>query len=154
MPKSRLRELNDHLILVFTGVQRIASEIEAKKIKQIGQHEKELKEIQKYVEDAIAILNSDAPIEEFGLLLHETWQRKRNLSAEVSNSGIDTLYETCRRNGAVGGKILGTGGGGFMLLFVRPQDRERMIKSIPRFVQVPFHFENTGSQIIYYQEQV
>jgi D-glycero-alpha-D-manno-heptose-7-phosphate kinase len=154
MPKARSRELNDHLVLVFTGVQRIASEIEAKKIKHLGQHEKEMTDIQKYVDDAIAILNSNAPIGEFGLLLHETWQRKRSLSAEVSNSGIDTLYETCRKNGAIGGKILGTGGGGFMLLFVRPHDRERMIKSIPGFVYVPFHFENTGSQIIYYQEQV
>jgi D-glycero-alpha-D-manno-heptose-7-phosphate kinase len=152
--RSRLQELNDHLLLVFTGVQRIASEIEAKKIKQIGQHEKEMREIQNYVDDAMAILNSDTPIEEFGLLLHETWQRKRGLSADVSNPGIDALYETCRKNGAIGGKILGTGGGGFMLLFVRPRDREGMIKSIPKFSHVPFHFENTGSQIIYYQEQV
>jgi D-glycero-alpha-D-manno-heptose-7-phosphate kinase len=154
LPRSRLQELNDHMVLVFTGIQRIASKIEAEKIKRLGQHEKELKEIQKYVDDAITILSSDGPIEEFGLLLHETWRRKRGLSAEVSNAGIDTLYETCRKNGAIGGKILGTGGGGFMLLFVRPRDREQMIKNIPCFTHVPFHFENTGSQIIYYQERI
>jgi D-glycero-alpha-D-manno-heptose-7-phosphate kinase len=154
LPRSRMQELNNHMVLVFTGIQRIASKIEAGKIKQLEQHKKELVEIQKYVDDAITILSSDTPIEEFGLLLHETWRRKRDLSVEVSNSDIDTLYETCRKNGAIGGKILGTGGGGFMLLFVRPQDRERMIKNIPDFVHVPFHFENTGSQIVYYQEQV
>jgi D-glycero-alpha-D-manno-heptose-7-phosphate kinase len=154
LPRSRLKELNEHMVLVFTGVQRIASEIEAKKIKQLGQHEKELREIQKYVDNAIELLSSNAPIEEFGLLLHETWQRKRNLSAEVSNTDIDAIYETCRRNGAIGGKILGTGGGGFMLFFVRPQDRERMLKNIAHLAYVPFRFENTGSQIIYYQEQV
>jgi D-glycero-alpha-D-manno-heptose-7-phosphate kinase len=154
LPRRRLQELNEHLVLVFTGVQRIASEIEAKKIKQLGQHEKELSDIQKYVDDAITLLNDDVPIEEFGLLLHETWQRKRSLSAEVSNTGIDDLYETCRKNGAIGGKILGTGGGGFMLFFVRPWDREKMIKNIAPLAHVPFHFENTGSQIIYYQDQV
>jgi D-glycero-alpha-D-manno-heptose-7-phosphate kinase len=154
LPRPRLEELNNHMVLVFTGIQRIASKIEAGKIRQLGRHEKELTEIQKYVDDSIAVLSGDAPIEEFGLLLHETWRRKRGLSEEVSSPDIDALYETCRRNGAIGGKILGTGGGGFMLLFVRPQDRERMIRNIPRFVHVPFHFENTGSQIIYYQEQV
>jgi D-glycero-alpha-D-manno-heptose-7-phosphate kinase len=154
LPRYRLKELNDHMVLVFTGVQRIASTIEAGKIKQLEQHEKELQNIQKYVDTAIELLNSDAPIEEFGLLLHETWQLKRNLSAEVSTTGIDTLYETCRRNGAIGGKILGTGGGGFMLFFVRPEDRENMLKSVGNLVHVSFHFENTGSQIIYYQEQI
>jgi D-glycero-alpha-D-manno-heptose-7-phosphate kinase len=154
LPKKRLKELNAHLVLVFTGIQRIASKIEAEKIKKLGQHEKELHDIQSYVDDAIEILNGDTPIDEFGLLLHETWQRKRCLSADVSSDGLDALYETGRKNGAIGGKLLGTGGGGFMLFFVRPQNREAMLKSLPGFIPVPFSFDTTGSQIIYYQEQV
>jgi D-glycero-alpha-D-manno-heptose-7-phosphate kinase len=154
LPRRRLQELNDHMILVYTGVQRIASTIEAKKITQLGQHEKELRDIQRYVDDAIELLNSDVPIDEFGLLLHETWQRKRNLSAEVTNSNLDKLYETCRRNGAIGGKLLGVGGGGFMLIFVKPENRESMLKSLPDFIPVPFSFDTTGSQIVYYQEQI
>ena len=154
LPKRRLQELNDHLVLVYTGVQRIASKIEAEKIKELDQHKKELQDIQKYVGEAIELLNSDVPIEEFGLLLHETWQRKRKLSIQVTNSDLDTLYETGRKNGAIGGKILGTGGGGFMLFFVRPRDRESMLKSLPNFIPVPFRFDNTGCQIIYYQDQI
>jgi D-glycero-alpha-D-manno-heptose-7-phosphate kinase len=152
--KNRLQELNDHLILVYTGIQRIASKIEGEKIKQLGQHKQEMSDIQRYVDDAIELINSNSPIDEFGLLLHETWQRKRKLSANVTNIDLDKLYETCRRNGAIGGKLLGTGGGGFMLFFVKPQDRDAMLKSLPNFIPVSFGFDTTGSQIIYYQEQV
>jgi D-glycero-alpha-D-manno-heptose-7-phosphate kinase len=154
LPRERLQRLNDHLVLVYTGIQRIASKIEAEKIKQLGQHEAEMKDIQRYVDDAIEVLNSDTPIEEFGRLLHETWQRKRTLSTQVTDNDLDTLYETGRKNGAIGGKLLGTGGGGFMLFFVRPQDRETMLKSLHRFIPVPFSLDTTGSQIIYYQEEV
>ncbi|GHV83913.1 GHMP kinase [Spirochaetia bacterium] len=152
LTKQRFQELNDHLILVYTGVQRIASKIEAEKIKVMSSHTGELHDIRRYVDDAINILNGDTPIEEFGSLLNETWQRKRKLSAEVTNIKLDTMYETGRKNGAIGGKLLGTGGGGFMLFFVRPQDRERMLKSLPEFISVPFAFDSTGSQTIYYQE--
>jgi D-glycero-alpha-D-manno-heptose-7-phosphate kinase len=154
LPKHRVEELNDHLILVYTGIQRIASKIEGEKIKQLGAHEQELHDIRRYVDDAIAVLNSDAPIEEFGSLLNETWQRKRKLSDAVTDSQLDAMYETGRKNGAIGGKLLGTGGGGFMLFFVKPQDRERMLKSLPDYIPVPFRFDTTGSQIIYYQETV
>jgi len=149
----RVKELNDHLVLIYTGIQRIASTIEEKKIKTIGEHKKELSDIQAYVDDALGILNSGAPIEEFGSLLNETWQRKARLSPEVSNPVIDGIYRKCRENGAIGGKLLGTGGGGFMLIFVRPEDREAMLKSVPGFITIPFSFDTTGSQIIYYQEE-
>jgi len=150
---SRINELNDHLILIYTGIQRIASTIEEKKIKTIDEHKSELSDIQGYVADSLEILNGDAPIEEFGALLNETWQRKARLSPEVSNSTIDGIYKLCRENGAIGGKLLGTGGGGFMLIFVRPQDREAMLKSVPGFISIPFSFDTTGSQIIYYQDE-
>jgi D-glycero-alpha-D-manno-heptose-7-phosphate kinase len=154
IPPERLRELNNSLILVYTGIQRIASKIEEKKIKQLGEHKAELRAIQRYVDDAMELLSGDDPIEEFGGLLHETWQRKRKLSEEVTNDKLDGLYEKCRANGAIGGKLLGTGGGGFMLIFVKPENREAMLKALPDFIPVPFGFDTTGSQIIYYQEEI
>jgi D-glycero-alpha-D-manno-heptose-7-phosphate kinase len=154
IPKFRLQELNDHLVLVYTGIQRIASKIEEKKIKQLGDHGVELQAIQRYVDDALELLNRDDPIEEFGALLHETWQMKKKLSDEVTNDNLDELYERCRSNGAIGGKLLGTGGGGFMLLFVKPESRETMLRALPDFSPVSFSFDTTGSQIIYYQENV
>jgi D-glycero-alpha-D-manno-heptose-7-phosphate kinase len=152
--RKRLLELNDHMILVFTGIQRIASRIEEKKIDQLDEHKAELRSIQRYVDDALELLTGEDPIEEFGGLLHETWLQKRKLSEDVSNDNLDKLYETCRKNGAIGGKLLGTGGGGFMLIFVKPENREEMLKSIPGFTPVPFNFDTTGSQVIYYQEEV
>jgi D-glycero-alpha-D-manno-heptose-7-phosphate kinase len=154
LPHKRVKELNDHLILIFTGVQRIASKIEEEKIRQLDKHHQELTEIQDYVADAIAILNSNTPIEEFGALLNETWQRKRRLSEHVTDKKLDELYETGRKNGAIGGKLLGTGAGGFMLFFVRPEDRENMLKSLADYIPVPFLFERTGSQIIYFSESI
>jgi D-glycero-alpha-D-manno-heptose-7-phosphate kinase len=154
IPRSRLQELNDHLVLVYTGIQRIASKIEEKKIKQLGSHKTEMQTIQRYVDDALELLNGNDPIEEFGRLLHETWQMKKKLSDDVTNDSLDELYKTCLSNGAIGGKLLGTGGGGFMLLFVKPQDRETMLKSLPNFIPVSFNFDTTGCQIIYYQEGI
>jgi D-glycero-alpha-D-manno-heptose-7-phosphate kinase len=154
VPRGRLQELNDHLVLVYTGIQRIASEIEEKKIKQLGDHEAELRTIQRYVDDALELLNRDDPIEEFGSLLHETWQMKKKLSEDVTNNSLDELYERCRSNGAIGGKLLGTGGGGFMLLFVKPENKDTMLKALQDFPCVSFSFDITGSQIIYYQENI
>jgi D-glycero-alpha-D-manno-heptose-7-phosphate kinase len=154
LPKKRLDDLNKHLVLVYTGIQRIASNIEVNKIKQLESHKKEMSSIHRYVDDAVTILNENVPIEEFGALLHETWLQKKELSPEVSSEQLDSMYETGRKNGAIGGKLLGTGGGGFMLFFVRPEDRESMLKSLSGFIAVPFSFDTTGSQIIYYQETI
>ena len=152
--QKRLQELNNHMILIYTGVSRIASRIEEKKIEQIGRHKTELRSIQRYVDDALNLLNSDDPIDEFGSLLHETWLQKRKLSEDVTSDSLDGLYETCRNNGAIGGKLLGSGGGGFMLIFVKPDKREEMLRAIPNYTPVPFSFDNTGCQIIYFQEDV
>lgn len=148
----RIKELNNHLVLLFTGFQRYANAIEKEKIDNMNRHNEDLASIQRYVDDAITILSSSADIGEFGALLHETWMRKKNLSDKVSNSFIDNIYETARKNGAIGGKLLGAGGGGFMLLFVRPQNREALLKSLNGYIHIPFSFENLGSQTIYYRE--
>ncbi len=148
--RERSAELNNHLMLVFTGFQRFAKDIEKDKIASIEDHTRNLLEMKEYVSQSIDILNSNTDIGQFGQLLNETWEKKKRLSNKVSNDHIDTMYRLGRENGAIGGKLLGAGGGGFMLFFVRPEDRERLLKAMKGFTVVPFLFENSGSQNIYY----
>ncbi|MFA5096763.1 MAG: kinase, partial [Candidatus Omnitrophota bacterium] len=90
---------------------------------------------------------------EFGRLLNESWQVKKHLSSKVTNPQVDALYASALKHGAIGGKLLGAGGGGFMLLFVRPGDRQKVAKGLKGFLEVKFKFENDGSQVIYYNPQ-
>jgi D-glycero-alpha-D-manno-heptose-7-phosphate kinase len=83
--------------------------------------------------------------------LHQTWQHKRSLSDGVSTAAIDEIYETARANGAIGGKLLGAGGGGFLLLFVQPEKQAVVRSALNHLIHVPFRFESGGSQIIYYR---
>lgn len=151
--ESRKKELNSHLLLVFTGFQRYAKDIEKEKIDNISANKHTLLEMKKYVEQGINILNNNCDINEFGLLLNDTWQKKRTLSDGVTNNPIDQMYEIGRRNGAIGGKLLGAGGGGFMLFFVKPEDRNRVKDVLKDYISIPFSFESAGSQVIYYMEE-
>ncbi len=151
--KERIEQLQSHLMLVFTGFSRFASEIAAEQIRNTPDKEKELNGIRHMVDKAIEILNSDGDIVKFGQLLHESWEIKKRLSSKVSNSEINNLYKSALKHGAIGGKLLGAGGGGFMLLFVRPENREEVALGLKDFLEVKFKFENQGSQIIYYNPQ-
>ena len=93
----------------------------------------------------------DIPIEEFGKLLHKNWEYKKTLSDKVSNLEIDKIYDTAMNSGAIGGKILGAGGGGFILLFVNPKNQEKVKSSLSSLTYVPFKFENSGSKVVLYQ---
>ncbi|HUN90552.1 MAG TPA: kinase [Burkholderiaceae bacterium] len=149
---SRLAELQGSLVLCFTGFSRIASEVAKSKIDNLRNRESELKRMQAMVDESIRILQSPGvPIADFGRLLHESWQYKRSLSDKVSNPDIDRIYESARAAGAIGGKLLGAGGGGFMLLFVEPRSRQAVVERLKQLVQVPFKFENSGSRIVLYQ---
>jgi len=152
LPTERLAVLQSHLMLCFTGLSRIASEVAKSTIENLEKREKELRTMQGLVDRAISVLQSPTdPIEEFGKLLHENWMYKRQLSDRVSTSDIDDLYETTRRMGAIGGKLLGAGGGGFFLLFVRPEHQKEIREKLSRLVHVPFRFENAGSRVVLYQ---
>ncbi|MFH1666474.1 MAG: kinase [Elusimicrobiota bacterium] len=153
LQKEKIAQLQSHLMLVFTGFSRFASEIAAEQIKNTPKREKELNSMRQMVDKAVEILNSERDIVEFGQLLHESWQIKKNLSPKVSNPEVDSLYESALKFGAIGGKLLGAGGGGFMLLFVRPENREKVACGLKNFLEVKFSFENDGSQIIYYNPQ-
>jgi len=152
LPRPRLLELQEHLMLLFTGISRTASEVAQTKIANLGKRALELVQMQQMVNAAIEILSSPTTdIAEFGKLLHESWQLKRQLSEQVSNSTIDHLYATARQAGAIGGKLLGAGGGGFLLVFARPSDQPRIRESLRHLISVPLRFETGGSRIVLYQ---
>ena len=102
------------------------------------------------VDEAMRLLQSRHDLASFGRLLHESWQLKRRLSDKISTPVVDQLYEQARLAGAIGGKLLGAGGGGFLLLFVKPEHRPRVVQASDGFLHVPFQFEHLGSQIIFY----
>lgn len=149
----RQRELNDNLILVFTGFQRYAKNIEKGKIANLNDHIDNLERIKCFTHQAIDILNSNVSIDEFGLLLNDTWQEKRKLSDRVSDIEIDEMYERGRQAGAIGGKLLGAGGGGFMLFYVTKEHRQQLLNTFNNKVCVPFNFEDSGSKVIYYKAE-
>jgi D-glycero-alpha-D-manno-heptose-7-phosphate kinase len=97
------------------------------------------------------ILSSDSDLTDFGRLLDDTWQLKRSLSDRVSSGAIDHLYQAGRNAGALGGKLLGAGGGGFVLLFVAPEKQDKVRRALGDYLHVPFRFDNLGSQIVFYQ---
>jgi D-glycero-alpha-D-manno-heptose-7-phosphate kinase len=150
--QERLVELQSHLLLFFTGFSRIANEIAKSKIQNFKSRESELKSINEMVIQGINILgNPNTKIEEFGELLDLGWQQKRKLSDRVSTDDIDQIYSLAIRAGATGGKILGAGGGGFMLLFASPDRHSKITDSLNHLVRVNFKFEDSGSKVVLYQ---
>jgi D-glycero-alpha-D-manno-heptose-7-phosphate kinase len=117
----------------------------------MGKKVDELHRMHRMVDEALDVLSTDRDIRLFGELLHTAWTCKQSLSDRVSSSQIDSIYETARNAGAIGGKLLGAGGGGFMLLFVEPEKQPQVREALKGFVHVPFQFETTGSQVIYYE---
>lgn len=149
---NRLEELQSHMMLFFTGISRYAADIAKSKIDNFKDRVKELKAIEQMVAQGQSILLSPStPISEFGSLLHEGWMYKRSLSDKVSNAFVDEVYETARKNGAIGGKILGAGGGGFFLIFAAPENQGRVREGLKDLIHVPIRFESGGSQVVLYQ---
>ena len=150
IPLNKLYKLQNHLMLFFTGFSRTASHIAEHQIKNIPKKKVELRRMYEMVNQAIDILNGE-DINAFGKLLDESWQLKRSLSEKVSTSQIDDLYDTAMKAGALGGKLLGAGGGGFVLIFAEPERQAHVRAALKTLLEVPIRFENLGSQIIVYQ---
>lgn len=152
LPRARLNALQDHLMLVFTGISRTAAEVAETFAGTLATRTADMQTMHQMVDAAIEILSSpQADIIEFGRLLREAWHLKRSLSDRVSNTTVDSLLDTALHAGAVGGKLLGAGGGGFMLLFVRPEDHAQVRAALGKLITVPFRFETSGSRIVLYQ---
>lgn len=151
MPRHRLAELESQLMLVFTGLVRNASAVASEQIRRTGDRRMELFAMRALVDEAIGVLTGGAPIADFGRLLDESWRIKRSLTGLITNESIDAIYRTARDAGALGGKLLGAGGGGFMLLFAPPDAHAGIRARLRHFVHVPFAFTTSGSQIIHYE---
>lgn len=152
LPEHRRTEFLDHLMLCFTGFSRIADEIAKSAIDNMKHRDKEYSRMREMVDEGVAILtDSHVRIEEFGKLLDQAWQCKRSLSDRVSTPEVDHIYDEAIRVGAVGGKILGAGGGGFMLLFAKPENHARIRERLKGLVHVSFNFEDSGSRVVLYQ---
>ncbi|MBF0214333.1 MAG: kinase [Magnetococcales bacterium] len=147
----RMERLCASLMLFFTGFSRTASDIAAEQIKRTADKSAELHQMMALVEEAMNILLGDQhSLDDFGRLLHEQWQIKRSMTHLISNPRIDDLYATGVQAGALGGKLLGAGGGGFMLFFVRPEDQPDVREALKDLLYVPIRFDMLGSQIVYY----
>ena len=153
LPAERIQALNAHLMLVFTGVSRTASEVVKEYLPEVVAKEKQLTRMREMVNEALALLASGAEIGEFGKLLHESWKLKRSLSSKISTSVVDQVYDAALSAGAIGGKLIGAGGGGFVLLFVPPERQPRVMERLRDLVQVPFRFEFSGSRIIFFDPE-
>lgn len=151
MRAERYEALQDHLMLFFTGFSRIASTVASVQIKETPNRVQELTQMQLMVGEAVRILSGENDLLDFGKLLNESWQLKRRLTNKISTPEIDEIYDTAIRAGAVGGKLLGAGGGGFILIFVNPELRAKIRESLHGLLHVPFRFESAGSQIIFYE---
>ena len=148
---TRKKELENYLLFFFTGMQRFASNIAKKQIKETPKKNKQLKRMFELVDEAQSILlNENTEIEEFGRLLHETWKLKRSLTDQITNPEIDQFYELALSAGASGGKLIGAGGGGFMVFVANPRYHDKIRRRLNKMLEVPIKFENDGSKIIYY----
>lgn len=153
MSSERKKLLNGNLMLFFTGFARFSGKIAAAQEKNINEKLTELNEMKKLVDEAQQILVSKSDLNEFGRLLDYTWQLKRGITSIISNDSIDEMYSKAIKAGALGGKLLGAGGGGFILLYVEKDKQEAVKKALSNLLYIPFEFENDGTKIIYYQSE-
>jgi D-glycero-alpha-D-manno-heptose-7-phosphate kinase len=152
MKPEKLNNFEKKFMLFFTGISRIASEVACDKIKNLTKNENNLLQMKSIVEESYEILVSpDRNLNEFGELMNETWKLKKTLSDKVTNSEIDELYEIALKNGAVGGKLLGAGGGGFIVFYVETENQPKVRQALNNYLHVPFKFDFDGSKIIVYQ---
>jgi len=152
LPDARRKELEESLILCFTGISRFSVEVAKDKIANLEKKAQQLHTMRQMVDEAESILKSPArPIGELGRLLHDSWMLKRDLAGSITTSLIDQIYEAAMEAGALGGKVLGAGGGGFMAFFVEPHKRAAVLDRLQNLIHVPFGVSNTGSRIIVYE---
>lgn len=154
MDFERKKNLADNLMLFFTGFSRISSEIAIEQKKATSNKIKELKEMLELVDEAEKILiNKRISLNEFGKLLDYSWQLKRSITSKITTNEIDEIYSVAVKAGALGGKLLGAGGGGFMLFYAEKDKQEKIKEALSKLLYVPFNFENEGTKIMYYMPE-
>lgn len=151
----RKKQLNDNLMMFFTGFTRFSSDVQKSNSVGNKQEKKEqLKQIYELVDIAEEILvNKEKDLDDFGRLLDKTWRLKRKTGAAVSTDSIDNLYEKGIQAGALGGKLLGAGGGGFIIFYVQPEKQAAVKSAMNHLLHIPFKFEDSGTRVIYYSPE-
>ena len=152
--KERKQQLNDNLMLFFTGFARFSKEIAREQKAELHNRLAELGEIKSLVDDAEEILRTkSASLNEFGHLLDYTWKLKRGITKSISNDALDDIYACAMKNGALGGKLLGAGGGGFFVFYAEKEHQKKLREVLSELLYIPFSFENEGSRILYYRPE-
>lgn len=149
----RMKEVESHLMLFYTGISRFASKIASTVIENMPKRSQALKRMYEMVDEGVSVLASEGDLVPFGQLLDEGWRLKRSLSESVTTSHVDEIYQTAMANGAVGGKVLGAGGGGFILFFAPPARQAEIRAAMGDLLEVPFRFSSQGSTIIHYEAE-
>ncbi len=153
LPPDKTRDLSSHLLLFYTGIKRTASDVASSYVDSLESKRRQLRMLKEMVEESLAILSGRHDLKHFGELLHEGWLVKRSLGSKISNSEVDQMYEAARAAGALGGKLTGAGGGGFLLLFAPPETHAKLKESLKKLIHVPFDFESAGSQVVYFDHE-
>lgn len=152
--KERKDILNRNLMMFFTGFSRFSSEIASEQVKATRDKTAELLEMLKLVDEGERILSDRySDIDEFGRLLDYTWKLKRGITNKISNAPLDEIYATAIKNGALGGKLLGAGGGGFFVFYVPEEAQPRVKQALNNLLFIPFEFEDSGSKVLYYKPE-
>jgi D-glycero-alpha-D-manno-heptose-7-phosphate kinase len=154
LPKLRRNDLMENLMLFFTGFSRIASEVAGKKIASLDLKAAHVRRMMEMVDDAARILNNaQSNLDDIGYMLHEAWWYKRDIAAGISTPEIDAIYEAGTAAGALGGKLLGAGGGGFILFYVKPDHQQAVRKALHKLIEVQFSIDTSGSKIVVYEPE-
>lgn len=153
LPPLRIEQLQQRIMLFFTGLPRTASEVAREQIQNISQKKVDLKSMVSLVDEAEkALFDTNNDMSQFGKLLHEQWLLKRSMSSQISNEEIDRIYAVGMKAGALGGKLLGAGGGGFMMFFADPEKQSAIREGLAKLLYVPVRLDHLGSQIIYFSK--
>lgn len=152
---ARKAQLNNNLLMFFTGFTRLSSEIQMQNSIEYSEHNEQLKQMLAIVDEAEKVLvNDDIELDNFGRLLDKTWRLKKETGKAITTDSIDVLYEKGITAGALGGKLLGAGGGGFLLFYVQPQNKRAVIEAMKELLYVPFKFEDGGTRVIHYTPEI
>lgn len=150
----RKKQLNENLLMFFTGFTRFSSDVQKANNVSAAEKRKQLGEMYSLVDEAEKVLTDKyADLDDFGRLLDQTWRLKKQTGSAISTGSIDELYERGIQAGALGGKLLGAGGGGFLVFYVQPEKKEAVMKAMGKLMHIPFEFENGGTRVIHYSPE-
>ena len=149
IPASRITELQSRLLLFYTGTSRLASEVAADVVANLQSKQEVLRQMRSFVDQAVSLLNGNGSLDDFGRLLHENWKLKCQQSEFITNPIVDGIYKTAIEHGALGGKLLGAGGSGFIVFYVPPERQPHVKEALSGYLHVPFRFESEGCRLIY-----